>query len=466
MKLVRHIYWLGFVLITSSSFGQEGFSWNDFLQLIDQEHPVGQQLRLLQQKQDAYLMKANGSFDPKLTAWYDQKSFDGKNYYSDIYGELKIPTRLGPELKVAYEHSVGDFLNNRENLPDAGLYQGGIILALGNGLMFDERRYDFQEATIQSDMMGFKQLTLLNKTLFGGLKQFVNWSISVEKYQLYKAFLTIADQRLENIRLGFEVGDIPAVDTIEALANVNSRAQDTTKALLEVARAYQMIENFSWREGEPVAMLSGPFDVGLMPPNPWSAQVTFLNQNRATFFKSNPELNFLAFEKRQVEIDLKLNKEYLKPTLNLRFNPLVELNNQSGLSYQIDDYKLGIDFTYPILNRKYRGARTILEASSGEIEVDRKMIRREVENQIDQLYISLENLQNQFDLLSRNINNLEKLVLVEREKFAIGESSIFLINSRENKWIEARLKLIALKKELLSTQLEILNLAMHLPELI
>jgi outer membrane protein TolC len=60
----------------------------------------------------------------------------------------------------------------------------------------------------------------------------------------------------------------------------------------------------------------------------------------------------------------------------------------------------------------------------------------------------IENLKDQIQLSEGNIGNYETLLNAERQKFDIGESSLFLVNSRENKLINAQLKLIELKAKL------------------
>ena len=55
------------------------------------------------------------------------------------------------------------------------------------------------------------------------------------------------------------------------------------------------------------------------------------------------------------------------------------------------------------------------------------------------------NLKSQIGLQSRSVTNYEQLVKAEEVRFQNGESSLFLINSRESKALEATQKLIELK---------------------
>ena len=63
----------------------------------------------------------------------------------------------------------------------------------------------------------------------------------------------------------------------------------------------------------------------------------------------------------------------------------------------------------------------------------------------------VENYNEQISLAEQNLNNYEKLLKAEEIRFENGESSIFLINSRENKKIDAQEKLINLKAKVIKS---------------
>jgi len=96
------------------------FSMEDFLSIVVRYHPVARQGVLLNQQADAQLLQSRGAFDPKLYANWQQKSFDGKNYFLIGESGLKIPTWWGAEIKASFFNSTGQFLNPENNLPPQG----------------------------------------------------------------------------------------------------------------------------------------------------------------------------------------------------------------------------------------------------------------------------------------------------------------------------------------------------------
>ena len=71
--------------------------------------------------------------------------------------------------------------------------------------------------------------------------------------------------------------------------------------------------------------------------------------------------------------------------------------------------------------------------------------RLDLQVKIRQYYNDLLNLREQIKLQNLNLTNYQQLVKAEEVRFRNGESSLFLITSRENKAIDARQKLIELK---------------------
>ena len=58
----------------------------------------------------------------------------------------------------------------------------------------------------------------------------------------------------------------------------------------------------------------------------------------------------------------------------------------------------------------------------------------------------------------RNLSYSKQLVTAEKLKFDTGESSLFLLNARENKWLETELKLADYRLKFMKTVMEYIYL--------
>lgn len=83
--------------------------------------------------------------------------------------------------------------------------------------------------------------------------------------------------------------------------------------------------------------------------------------------------------------------------------------------------------------------------------LDTKLKKRELDTKIETYKNEILNYRAQIDLSEKNLINYQKLLYAEETKHSNGESSLFLINSRENKMIEAQEKFISVKTKFLKS---------------
>ena len=74
-----------------------------------------------------------------------------------------------------------------------------------------------------------------------------------------------------------------------------------------------------------------------------------------------------------------------------------------------------------------------------------------LENEISPNFHEILNFHTQINLSRNNLQNYRKLLDAEETRYGIGESSLFLINSRENKVIDAQEKFISIRTKFLKS---------------
>ena len=130
----------------------------------------------------------------------------------------------------------------------------------------------------------------------------------------------------------------------------------------------------------------------------------------------------------------------------------------------MNDYKWGFNFSMPLLLRQARA-----EVQLGEIKIRETGLKilakqNELNNKIQASIDLIEVLREQVVITSDNTEGYRRLLAGERELFQFGESSVFLLNKRQEKYIEAQLKLIELKAKIRDQILQYRYLANELIE--
>lgn len=422
------------------------FPLDSFVNWVRAYHPVMQQVGLLDANTAAEQMKARGGFDPKAFGDYEHKSFTDKNYFRIGEAGLKVPTWFGADVKLAYTWADGIFLNPENNLPVAGQAVAGVEMPLLQGLMFDARRAQVLQASLVRDANIAEARQITNDLLLSAIETYWEWAYAYQVVQVFENSLDLAEARFEIARQNFFQGDKPAIDTLETLIQVENREILLNEALVDFENARLDLSNFLWYED----LVPLELDKSRLPQE--VRPIVFQNLMDSDWLINHPSLQAIDVKRQSLEIKERLKRENLKPQLNVEFNFLSDgadfTPESDGFNaFLNENYKWGVNFSYPLFTRKERAGLELvrLEQLDNGFKFNQK--RLELQNKAAAILQQLEQTQVQLST-QRTINTrYEQLLEAENIKFRIGESSIFLVNNREQKLIDAQLKLQKLEVE-------------------
>ncbi len=446
MKLV-FISVLFFIISFSGVSQSKVFSLESFLQLVEEQHPLAKQAKLQIDKGSATLRMSRGGFDPYLNGNINQKYYDDNQYYSLIGGGLKIPTWYGLEFKAGYEQNQGLFLNPEDVNPSNGLVYSGISASLAQGLFIDKRRAILQQAKLFNEYSTFEQQKLLNDLFYDAINQYWQWVSAWNKYQIFEETVQLSRERLNAVKRNFELGEEPAIDTLEAYIQVQNQQLSKEQYLLLYQNETLTLSNYLWFEN------SIPLEItdSLVPPS--IATIDFSNAPNSDSLNAiinnieniHPELKLYEFRLNYLDIERKLKAEALKPTLNVNYNFLTEPIGTNVLgNINTEDYKWGVNFNFPIFLREERGNLKLTQLKIQETNFEFEVKKLEFKNKLRQYINEQNNYQKQIDLYNQIIQNYTKLYEAEKQKFTVGESSLFIINTRETFLANAKIKQVDL----------------------
>ncbi|MEO1260223.1 MAG: TolC family protein [Bacteroidota bacterium] len=430
----------------------QAFALEEYLELVRMNHPMSRQALLLSEQANAYMLKAKGGFDPKLYGDWERKSFDGKNYFNIGEGGMKLPTWYGIEGKLAYNWTSGIFLNPENNLPANGQAIVGLKVPLLQGLVIDQRRADLFQGRFLRKANANEQRLVMNNLLFNAAKIYWEWALANAYFRVYERAVEVATIRYEAVKLSYIQGDEPAIDTLEAYIQVQDRTLQRNDARVLMRNATLELRNFLWGNENPMPVDTTQQPVGLEAA---VQEVNLLGAPPDELAANHPELVEYDFKIKGLEVERRLKAEMLKPRVDVEYNLLgdgldLRPNEDNGAVTDLlrENYKLGASVSFPLFFRKERGDLRLTDLKLTEAGLGMTQKRQELRNKISAYQNNLKNLQQQIGLATQMRDNYERLLRAENIKFQIGESSLFLINSRENKLIEAELKLAKLQSEL------------------
>lgn len=420
------------------------FALQNLADLVFANHPVVKQAALLSDDARADVQQARGGFDPKLASGFDRKHFGGTDYYNVWGNELKLPVwPAGIDLKVGYDRMVGRYVNPEHRTPLDGLAVAGLSVPLGQGLLIDARRSTLRQAKILVDAAEAEKVKQINEIWLQAAKDYWTWYYTYQQMRLIEEGVQLAETRFQGTSRRALLGDQAPIDSVEAQITVQDRQVQYEQLRVELQNARLLLSNHLWnQDGQPVELptYAVPQRPSLLPLDTVALQglLEFAGSRHPTLLKLDAKI-------RQLGVEERYRRELLKPTLNVSgyllsrgdfYRPEVPAYYDFGFN----NYKVGVDFAVPLFLRKERGKLWQTRIKVQDANLEQQNSRRTITNQVAAKYNALKAYERQLLLQEQTIANQRTLLRAETQKFELGESTIFLVNARETKLIDLRLK--------------------------
>jgi outer membrane protein TolC len=423
----------------SVDISSEILTFEEFLGFVKKHHPLVKQANLVLSIGEVNLLKARGGFDPKIEVNFDRKKFKDIEYYDQLNSTFKIPTWYGVELKANFEQNNGQFLNPSLNVPNGGLYSAGVSLSLAQGLLINDRMAALKKAKIFVEQSQADRELLVNNIIVEASNAYFEWLQATNEQIIYTNFFDNAQERLKAIERSVEEGDKAAIDITEARITFQNRKLELEAAKLNGRKASLKVSNFLWLNKIPLQLEE--------EVSPKSLEIEILENilNINSFLnnripnENHPKLLSLQAKIDGLEVERKLKKNNLLPKVDLQYNYLSEDYDRLN-SFNTTNYKAFLNLSFPLFLRKERGNLKLTNYKIQDAEFEQDITILELTNKLNAIRFEINSLSEQVQIIEDIVIDYETLVSAEERKFSLGESSLFLINSREQKLIDARLK--------------------------
>ena len=440
---MRYFLLLLFLVAGFSGNGQVTDSltlnFKEYLGYVKKYHPIAKQAELNIEIGQANLMKARGGFDPKIEVDYDRKQFKGTEYYDRLNAAFKIPTWYGIEFKGNFEQNDGDFLNPAESVPTDGLYSAGVSVTVGQGLLINDRMATLRKARFFREQSKADRDLLVNDILYRASLAYFDWLQAYNDRIIFANFLTNAKIRFQGIKKSAEAGDIATIDTVEAKIAVQNRQLGLEQATVKLIKRTLELSNFLWVNNIPVELQPNVVPDRTLHDEIDTTLEIYGKPLDDFTLENHPKLLSQGYKIDGLQVNKRLKANKLLPKIDLEYNFLTE-TPEFIRSFETQEYKGGVNFSLPLFLRKERGDLKLAKFKLRDAQYEFKTLEVEIKNKVVAIYRELDSFETQNSLISSIVADYNTLLLAEERKFNFGESSLFLINSRESKLIDAELK--------------------------
>ncbi len=439
---------LGSVISISSVHAQETdtLRLKQFLQSILAAHPALQSAAFERTIADAEIQSALGGFDPIFRSQYElkyegsQSTPDRINHFSASI-EMPLNMLFGPKISAGFDRGIGSSINPEDKTSLTGQGIVGISLPLWSGVATDRRRTNFGKAQLRPLLASANQRFEQNNLLRGAGLQYWNWAEASEQLRVTENVLALALQRATYISARARRGEVAALDSIEALQEVERRRGETLRARRTLEQANIDASVYFWTEtGIPRALKQLPQSLPSLP-NIDSLQ-TRTDRERAMTMR--PEIQRLEFTQQSTSLDINLARESQKPLIEAKTQWLYYPGSSNN-----DNFKVGFDVMMPLFFRTASAQTELLTISLERTRLQTAQTSRFINAEIDNAISALQRSAERLAAADKETSFAVQMEEGERKRFLAGETSLLIVNLRERAAAEARARMISARADYL-----------------
>jgi outer membrane protein TolC len=430
-----------FLLFLAPAAAQKEVSYTEVEAWVMSNHPLAKTAAAVEDRGIAEALAGRAALDPKFKLEYDRKEFKGTEYFD--YGKAEVSWQSPFAVKIAggYQVAEGTYLNDERTLPANGQAYLALKIPLLRGLLTDATRIGLRRGELAVDRQRAAADVIRNDLRYDARLRYLKWIYTARAVRLNENIETTLLRRLTDYRQLVRQGDKPAVDTLEATVYLGLQRQVLAAAMVDEDLARQSLAELYWPL-EPTAF-----------PTDFSTSLTALPDTSA--LSNHPQLAVLTLALADARLGLELKNEARKPELNLEYYLLGDGLSlpETGNPFR-EAYKLGVTANYPLLNRKARSGAQISQLKVVESRNKLTDKSRALQTKALAYRQAIDDYSRQItsgDLLAEQAT---QLLSAEQELFGLGESTQFLVNSRQQALLKARLnvlKLLFMREKLVAT---------------
>ena len=306
------------------------------------------------------------------------------------------------------------------------------------------------------------QQLLVNQILYEASITYFKWLKSYRNKNVYESFLSNAELRFDGIKRSFREGERAAIDTLEARLTLNTRKLDLEKARIMYVKSSLELSNYLWlNDNTPVELKESiKPDVSTFERIDEVLKVTAFDSQDFDV-EAHPKIQSLNFKYESLELNKRLKQNMLLPQIDLQYNFLSQTPDEVG-TFNTQNYKSGVNISFPLFLRKERGDLRLAKLKLQDLEFERTTTRVTLQNKISAITQEITSYLVQNRLTQELVGDYEILLQAEERKFFLGESSLFLVNSREAKLIENKIKAIEIENKYFITKASLFNVMANL----
>lgn len=388
------------------------------------------------------ILSAQGAFDLAIKG----SATNNTGYYGSnrFESNLEKPTSIwGTSFFAGYRVSSGDFPDyyGERRTNSAGEVRFGGRIPLWRDRSIDQNRLDLKQSEIQRQIAD-KVLNLEKLAVYrDAAASYYNWVAAGKRRKIVQDLLVIAEKRSEQIRKRAKLGDIPAIEERENTRAILARKEQVAAAdrLLRKSALYLSLYHRN-AEGGMIIPENSMLPPEFAPETALEAEI--FERDKLYALENRPELKKLMSEIEMEKNALAFHENQRGAQLDLILRGSRDIQN--GTNFRRDPWEgdFSLVFNIPLQTRKQDGKIGGTETKIDILRTKYAFQKDKIGLEANDARIGVENALQRLKIIREELVVAESLAVAEKARFDLGDTTLLIVNLREQAAAEVALRLV------------------------
>ncbi len=437
---MRPILW---VCALALPLGAQTLLLEDVLRSVEANYPPLLATLLEREVAGGAALQAQGQFDTQLGATVGADQF---GFYPNQRLDLGVSQNLrwqGASVYGGWRLGTGDFPPYRglEDTRNLGEWRTGIKVPLLRGREIDERRAALAQTELGqriADLTVDQQRLLVRQM---AANRFWDWSAAGRRLSIAQDLLRVAQERDQALRESAAAGAIAQVEVTENQRQILQREAQIVEAQRGVQQTAIALSLF-YRDGAGLPRLAQNSQLPRALPVTELLDEAQVTDDLGRALAKRPEIASVAAQRQQTRIDIDVAANQTRPSLDLGVAVSAE-GGAGAVKRGPNEVKATLTFQVPWQRRAAEGKVHQATAKHRQLPQREQFARDQVTAEVRDAASAVRAGHARTLLAAREVIVALDLADAERERFRLGDSTLFVVNLREQAAVDAELRQVA-----------------------
>lgn len=436
-NILTFLFYSLFCSIKCFSFQSNQLTLEKVLSSVNRHYPQVKIAYLKINQAEGDYISALGQFDPSLNAQARSQPIGG---YINSYGdtELTIPTLYnGLKLFVGYRNGQGDWPIYYQNYltNSGGEYRAGFSIPLLRDRMIDKERAGLltkaETICLKKYDVEITKIKIYQETV----KAYWRWVETGLQVRMYEELLQLAQLRQNAIEKRAKEGDLAQLAVTENMQQIVQRKQLRNQGRIALQQAAIHLSLYN-RDNNGNPKIPSEDDLPTRLP-----RRAILESHSVKQLMNHPAITQFHVYKKIIQLKLNLARNELLPYLDANVSTFKQYGTGGYPLLTSQAAMVGLSFKLPIYRREAKGKIISAQNELHQIDAEAKFLYEQLKNELSRLFVGINIYHQQVQLLVKELKLAHQLQTAETKKFNAGDSTLFLVNQREQVAAQVKLNL-------------------------